>query len=336
MKLPDEMTTSYATGPGKILVQDVPMVDPGDGLLLRIAGCGICGSDRRQLASAREGSKDTLGHELVGEVVSCPQELDSWAGRMVGVAPRLGCGSCPHCARGLSNLCKNRRTFGYQIPGGFSQFAVIPIEAIEGKNVVAFPGGMDPFVGVLAEPLSCVLNGLDLSSPGTGSTILVYGAGPMGQLFVMASSEITDDVFVVEPDQARRDFALSHGARSGFDPGSPEIPEAETVVVACSSVNAYREALENAPAGATLNLFGGLSSGIEIDSNEIHYGQLVVHGTSGSTPDQFSRAVDMLDRRPELGDIVTDVVGFADLEKTIAQGPGSSGLHLKAILDPWL
>jgi L-iditol 2-dehydrogenase len=255
---------------------------------------------------------------------------------MVGVAPRLGCGSCPLCVRDLPNLCHNRRTIGYQIPGGFSQFAAIPIEAIDGKNVVALPGGMDPLVGVLAEPLSCVMNGLDLSSPRSGRTVLVYGAGPMGQLFVMASSEITGDVSVVEPDLARRDFALSHGARSGFDPGSPEIPEAETIIVACSSVDAYREALENAPAGATLNLFGGLSRGIEIDSNEIHYRQLVVHGTSGSTPDQFSRAVEMLGRRPELGDIVTDMVGFADLEKTIIEGSGSQGLHLKAVLDPWL
>ena len=103
-----------------------------------------------------------------------------------------------------------------------------------------------------------------------------------------------------------------------------------------SRIPACREALENAPAGATLNLFGGLSGGIEIDSNEIHYRQLVVHGTSGSTPEQFSRAVEMLGRRPELGDIVTDVVGFDDLEKTIIEGPGSPGLHLKAVLDPWL
>jgi L-iditol 2-dehydrogenase len=319
-----------------MVTQRVPMVDPGDGLLLSISGCGICGSDRRQLASIREGSRETLGHELIGEVVRTPPEHDSWVGRTVGVAPRLGCGSCSLCARDLPNLCRKRRTIGYQTPGGFSQFSIIPVEAIDGNNVVSLPDGMDPFVGVLAEPLSCVLNGLDLSSPGGGNDILIYGAGPMGQLFVMASSEITGNVFVVEPDPDRQEFALSHGARSGFDPGSPEIPEAETIIVACSNADAYREALENAPAGATLNLFGGLSGGIEIDSNEIHYRQLVVHGTSGSTPEQFSRAVEMLGRRPELGDIVTDVVGFTDLEKTIVEGPGTTGLHLKAVLDPWL
>jgi L-iditol 2-dehydrogenase len=336
MQLPGEMITSYATGPGKMVVRKVPMVGPADGLLLRIASSGICGSDRRLLASIREGSKDTLGHELVGEVVCSPDDHESWMDRMVGVAPRLGCGSCSHCTRDLPNLCLDRRTIGYQVPGGFSQFAAIPVEAIEGKNVVVLPDDMDPLVGVLAEPLSCVVNGLDLSSPRSGSTILVYGAGPMGQLFAMASGEITGDVFVVEPDPDRREFAISHGARSGFEPGSPDIPEAETIIVACSSPDAYREALEIAPAGATINLFGGLSSGIEIDSNVIHYRQLDVHGTSGSTPDQFSRAVEMLGRRPELGDIVTDVVGFTDLEKTIVSGPVSPGLHLKAVLDPWL
>jgi L-iditol 2-dehydrogenase len=336
MQLPGEMTTSYATGPGKMVVHTVPLVDPGDGILLRVTGCGICGSDRRQLASVREGSRKTMGHEVVGEVVSSPPGLEPWMGRTVGVAPRLGCGSCAQCKRDLPNLCRNTKVIGYQVPGGFSQFVAIPSEAIEGKNLVALPDGMEPKMGILSEPLSCVLNGLDLSRPRGGSTILIHGAGPMGQLFVMASSEITGDVFVVEPDPVRLDFALSHGARSGFRPGSTEIPEAETIIVACSSVDAYREALQNAPAGATINLFGGLSSGIEIDSNEIHYRQLVVRGTSGSTPEQFSKAVEMLGRRPELGDIVTDVVGFPDLERTIVEGPGSQGLHLKAVLDPWL
>jgi L-iditol 2-dehydrogenase len=276
-----------------------------------------------------------MGHEVVGEVVASPPGQEAYLGKIVGVAPRLGCGDCPPCNRGLSNLCRNTRVIGYQVSGGFSQFIALPTDAIEGKNVAALPPGVDPRLGALAEPLSCVINGLGLSRPPPGGSILIYGAGPMGQMFTMMSREISRDVFVVEPNAERREFALSHGASSVFAPGSSDIPEAETVISACSSPAAYGEAHRSAPAGATVNLFGGLSGGIQIDSNDLHYRQLTVHGTSGSTPEQFSEALDALVRRPELGDVITDVVGFPGLGETILSGPAGGGLHLKALLDPW-
>ena len=335
MDLPEDMLASFAVGPGVMATERVPVPDPGDGLLLRVIYCGICGSDRRQLASCPDGARKTMGHEVVGEVVAAPPRHDDLMDRIVGVAPRLGCGGCPSCLGGLSNLCRDTRVIGYQLPGGFSQFMAIPPDAIGGGNIVAMSGGIDPVNGALAEPLSCVINGLELSSPKAGSSILIYGAGPMGQMFAMMSRSISDKVFVVEPDPDRREFALSHGAKAVFAPETPGIPEAETVIVACSSPVAYREALQNAPAGATVNLFGGLSQGIQIDSNEVHYRQLTVHGTSGSTPEHFAAAVDVLGRRPELGDIITDVVDFPELTETILSGPGGGGLHLKAVLDPW-
>jgi L-iditol 2-dehydrogenase len=212
----------------------------------------------------------------------------------------------------------------------------IPPEAIGGGNIVPLPGGIDPILGVLAEPLSCVINGLELSGPGKGDSILVYGAGPMGQMFTIMSGEITRDICVVEPDRGRREFAISHGATEAFTPGSREIPEADTIIVACSSERAYEEAIERAPAGARVNLFGGLSDGIEINSNLIHYRQLTVHGTSGSTPEQFAGAMEALVRIPELREIITDTVGFQALEDTVLSGPPGGGLHLKSVLDPWL
>lgn len=336
MKLPEEMLTSFAIGPGRISLEHVRVPDPGDGILMRVLYCGICGSDRRQLSSRREGDRSTMGHEFVGVVLACPPAAGEMSGRLAGVAPRLGCGSCSPCSRGFPNLCDNTRIIGYQVPGGFSQYMVVPPEAAEGKNIVPLPVEIDPVLGSITEPLSCVINGLGLSRPGNGASILIYGAGPMGQMFTMMSRETTRDIYVVEPDPGRREFAQSHGAREVFPPGSREIPEAETIIVACSSQRAYAEALDRAPPGARVNLFGGLSEGMDIDSNLIHYRQLTVHGTSGSTPEQFASAMEALVRMPELREVITDVVGFGDLQRTILSGPPGEGIHLKAVLDPWL
>lgn len=332
----DEMTAAIVVGPNKISIERVPPPRLRCGLIIQVSCCGICGSDIRQFSSARAGERKVIGHEVVGKVVDAPKELGDWIGKKVGVAPRIGCNKCGPCRRGLLNLCEKVRTVGYQLPGGFSQFLALPPEAVDAGNLVHVPNDLDEKVAVLAEPLSCVLNGISLSSPPSGSSVLIYGAGPMGQMFVMMALNFTKEVYVVEPDLLRRKFALSHGAQKAFPPGSDDIPPAETTIIACSSPLAYQEAIVGAPRGGTINLFGGLPEGVKIDSNEVHYRQLTIHGTSGSTPSQYAKAMEVLRERPELGDIVTRVIPFSLLEDVLKGSTEPNQLSLKAVLDPWM
>jgi len=330
----ETMTASFVVGPNKIITGSAPRPEAGDGILLRVLYCGVCGSDRRQVASISPGARKIIGHEVVGEVIEAGEGLEKWEGRRVGVAPRIGCGSCSSCSRGLPNLCPNRRTVGYELPGGFSQFLSLPRDSVARGNVIEIPGCLDPKVAALAEPLSCVLNGIGLSGLHGGS-LLILGAGPMGQLFTMAARGNVERLYVVEPDRERRDFTSKHGADGVFAPNSADIPQAETTVVACSSPAAYRLALEKAPPGGTINLFGGLEKGLPIDSNQIHYRQLRVHGTSGSTPEQFERALEVLAADQAFADIITDVISFDGLPEALAPASSEKGLSLKWVLDPW-
>ncbi len=317
-------------------MENVAIPDTGKGLILKVIYCGICGSDRRQVLSAKEGERKIIGHEVVGEVVDGPSDLDNWIGKKVGIAPRIGCGKCGPCRRGFVNLCENVRTVGYQIPGGFAQFLAVPRDAVLRGNLQEIPQGLDEKLATLAEPLSCVVNGMNLSGIRPRSSVLILGAGPMGQMFLMMIRALTGDVFVVEPDPARREFALAHGASGVFTPDSNGMPEPDTIIIACSNPDAYRLALEIAPHGGKINLFGGLSEGVRIDSNEIHYKQLTLHGTSGSAPCHFTEALEALSRKPELGDLITDVLSFRELQDALLSRMGGDRLVLKTILDPWL
>jgi L-iditol 2-dehydrogenase len=335
-KNPNTMLASFVVGPGRVVTERTSRPGPGDGLLLKTLYCGVCGSDRRQLASADAGQRKIIGHEIIGEAVDASGQFTEWVGRRVGIAPRLGCGTCGPCRRGQPNICDKLRVFGYQLPGGFAQFVAVPGEAVLKGNVIELPRELDAKVAALAEPLSCVLNGLGLSHVEPGRSVLVMGAGPMGQMFVIMTQAMGCRVTVLEPDATRREFALAHGAAEAHDPASGDAPAADLIIVACSNPDAYQLAFRIAPAGATINLFGGLEQGVMIDSNQIHYRQLTLHGTSGSTPGHYADALKALVERPRMGDIVTDVVPLDGLLPVLLAGSAPGRLALKTLVNPWM
>jgi L-iditol 2-dehydrogenase len=329
-----DMMSAVVVGPDTVEIQEAPIPKPGDGFLIKVNACGVCGSDRRQVKSASTDVEKIIGHEVTGEIVDSPKGLESWTGEPVGLAPRISCGLCRPCRLGRTNLCENVRTVGYQIPGGFAQFLQIPREAAERGNLFRLPTGLDTFVATLAEPLSCVVNGANLSGVAADRSVMVVGAGPMGQMFVMLSRIMGAIPYVLEPDEARRDFASKHGAEACFA-SEEDLPQCDIWIIACSSPSAYRTALESTPRGGVVNLFGGLPSGFMIDSNRIHYRELTVHGTSGSTPEQFGHALEILSREVRFSEIVTDVISFEELPNVL-RGEQGGGLELKQVLDPWL
>jgi L-iditol 2-dehydrogenase len=335
MRLPEMMRAAVVVAPGKMETRKVMMPEADGGLIIRVLACGVCGSDRRQFLGS-SGNGRIIGHEVAGEIVQAPETQTRLEGSRVVVAPRMACGECGPCRRGLVNLCRRVETLGYQIPGGFAEYVRLPGRSLENGNIIAIPENLPPITATLAEPLSCVMNGIGLSAPRRDSSVLIFGAGPMGQMFLRMLKGRVREVRVVEPDPSRREFALGHGAEAALEPGSSLIPEAEVVIVACSSPRAYEAALGRVAPGGKVNLFGGLAKGIPIDSNAVHYGQLTIHGTSGSTPGQVSRAVEVLGEDPGFSEIITGVVGFDGLPEALSGKETGRGLELKTVLDPGL
>jgi L-iditol 2-dehydrogenase len=333
MELPEMMKAAVLVAPGQMRIREVRVPEAKRGLIIKVLACGVCGSDRRQFA-ASSGDGQIIGHEIAGDVVQAPEGHSSLEDSRVVIAPRMACGKCGPCRRNLPNLCLRVETVGYQIPGGFAQYARLPPRSLENGNIIAIPEDLPLTTATLAEPLSCVINGIELSAPRQSYSVLVFGAGPMGQMFLRMLTGRVREVIVVEPDRSRREFALRHGAEAALEPDAPEIPEAEVVIVACSSPRAHEAALSKAAPGGTVNLFGGLAKGIPIDSNTVHYRQLNIHGTSGSTPAQVSRAVDILGEDPGFSEIVTGVVGFDRLPEVLSGKGAGKGLELKTVLDP--
>ncbi|HEX5699992.1 MAG TPA: alcohol dehydrogenase catalytic domain-containing protein, partial [Rubrobacter sp.] len=168
--------------PGDAGVEDVPFVRPGPGeVSLRVASCGICGSDvhafRSDAGFEWVRPPITLGHEFSGivESVGPGVTLVSPGDRVVAVAVQ-GCGHCETCLAGFTQLGADRVAVGLSRDGGMAEYAVMPEQ-----HLVPVPEGLDLAVAAVGEPLSVAVHAVDVRARiEPGQRVVVSGPGPIG------------------------------------------------------------------------------------------------------------------------------------------------------------
>ncbi len=203
------MNVPIFIGDGKLSYEDrpTPQIKHPDDVLLSITASGICGTDLNILATppahkAKLGI--VIGHEGVATVAEVGSQVSNIKpGDRVVIAPRLTCGNCAYCRRGLDNQCTHYQTIGTTIDGTFAPYAVAPERALYkiGDHV-----SMDD--AALFEPLSCVVGAFAKAPVRPGDNVCVIGAGPMGALFAMvARANGAGRVFMSDVVPYRLDYA---------------------------------------------------------------------------------------------------------------------------------
>jgi D-arabinitol dehydrogenase (NADP+) len=174
---------AYYQARRELSIREAPDPEPGPNeVLVRVAACGICGTDQHIYEGEFFPSYPLIGgHELAGEVVALgPQKIETTLrpGDRVAVDPSLFCGTCFFCQRAQGNHCLNWNAIGVTRDGGFADYVVAPT-----ANVYPV-GNMDYEVAAFIEPISCVVYGLQRLRLPLGANALIYGAGPIGLLML--------------------------------------------------------------------------------------------------------------------------------------------------------
>jgi threonine dehydrogenase-like Zn-dependent dehydrogenase len=158
---------------------DAPMPRPGpDQILVRVAACGICGSDLHiylwELGADRALSRmpAVIGHEPAGEVVELGAGVTAFkVGDHVALDPFGPCGKCSLCQSGRFNFCKNPGRLG----GAFAEYCIAPVE-----NAWRVPQSMDLEEAALLEPFATGLHAVEISDLKAGGGCVIEGPGPIG------------------------------------------------------------------------------------------------------------------------------------------------------------
>jgi len=329
-------------GPHALELEERPQPHAGEGeVVVRVDACSICGTDLRIAAGTHrayaEPSGRIPGHEIAATVVERGGAVAVDEGARVFVAPNYGCGRCRACLRGDVNLCETPRAVGITEDGGFAEYVLLPRELVEQGNLLPVRNGADPAAVALAEPLACALRGSRACRIGAGDVVIVFGAGPIG-LFHVALARLAGaaEVLVAEPNAERRARALAFGATGAAADASELHGAADAVVVAAPVAAAQRQALELAGPGGRVNFFAGLPrdrSRVELDTNLVHYKELVVTGTTASTNAECRDALELiLDGRVDAASLID---ARFDLDAAAeAFDLAGSGRALKVVIEP--
>lgn len=287
-------------GPGEVGLGELPVASLGAGdVRVRVAYCGICGSDFHKVA----GKQNTrpirypvaLGHEISGVVEAVGEDVtDFYPGDRVTVDPNWSCGKCHYCQSGKRSFCLHSRG----VVKGMADTVTAPRE-----NVYRLPDNVSLRDGALAEPVSCCLRGLDLLDVRAGERVALIGFGAIGAIMLcLLRHSGAGEIVVIEANEVRRSLAMEMGATVFLNAADAEAIAAyaaanpiERVIECVGKAAAQETALSVACRGATVVMFG-VSDGAErlpVSLYDAFLKELTIR-TSYINPHTTARAIRLL------------------------------------------
>ncbi|MBI4730178.1 MAG: alcohol dehydrogenase catalytic domain-containing protein [Acidobacteria bacterium] len=330
--------------PGAVEVREVDPPEPGPGeVLVRVAFCGICGTDVLGYRVGLIAPDCVMGHEYSGWVEQVGEDA-------VGIRPNdlvagnsvLSCGSCPECRRGAANFCEELRILGVNANGALAELVSVPARSLVPAREVP------PDELALSEPLSIGVRAWRRAGIGPGEACLIAGAGPIGLLVLMiAEMNGAAPVLVAEVRPARAALAARLGADRVIDPSKESLVAAVgrlpgggvSALVECTGAGSV---LEQAPSlvrpGGRIVPVGICHEPVATDYLTLMTSEIEVRPVYLNAPDDFDAAVSLissraLDVRPLAG-LTVGLEQVPQVLDDLANGAGAAGDAAKVLVNP--
>jgi D-arabinitol dehydrogenase (NADP+) len=329
--------------PRQFQYKDVPepKIEPDD-VLVRIHACGVCGTDLH-IHEGEFAPRFPLipGHEFTGEIVLLGSAVKNLKeGQRVVGNSNEACGKCFYCMRGNFLLCLNLRSYGVTQDGGFAQYLRIKADRI-------FPiGHLSPREAVMVEPSACALHGMEVLAMKPGSDVLLFGAGPTGQVLAqllklngagrlvvaapagpkleLISRLAADQTVAVDrkdPEKHRR--RLHDLSPTGFD----------YIVEATGSASVCEDALQFARRGGTLLVYGVYpeTDAVRFSPFDLFRREITIKGSFAQI-DAFPRALAYLESgKIKVNEIVSDEFELKDWGRVLEHAWSRKGIKIAVI-----
>jgi len=262
--LPGEMLAGVMTKVREVRFEKWPTPVPGPGeVLVEVRTVGICGSDVHWYADGKLGGATVteplvLGHEVAGVVAQVGDGVTGLSeGDPVCLEPGIPCGQCVFCRSGRYNICRSLRFYGTPRGGTnhgtFREYLTHPAQF-----TFNLPQGVDLESGALVEPFSIGIHSCRQAGVGVGQRVLIYGAGPIGLVTLLAARAAgAGEIWVTDPREDRLATARELGA-AHIIPSSADIPASsfDAVLECAGASSALKDCPRTVGPGGTVTMVG--------------------------------------------------------------------------------
>jgi len=332
--IPKTMRAGVYREKGIVRVEEVPVPEVTDGeVLIKVAACGICGTDIKKIYHAYVAPPQILGHELAGTVVAVGRGVTKWKlGDRVMSFHHIPCGKCFYCERRLFSQCKQYKTTGLTAGftpngGGFAEY-VKAMPWVAERGIVGLPDKVSFEEATFIEPINTIVKAIQKARVSAGETVLVIGCGPIGLQLLMVANLEGAKLYTSDPMAVRRAKSLTLGALESFDPSSGKLVEevkartdgrgADAVLVAVAHPSVVVDALAAARPGGRVLLFAANDpvTRIEFPASAVGIDEKEILGSYSAAVDIQQVAADLvLNKKLPIMEIVTHRFPLARIQE---------------------
>ena len=316
---------------------DVPIPKPGpDEVLIRIAACGICGSDIHGMdgRSGRRKPPIIMGHEAAGTIEAVGGNVQTWSpGQRVTFDSTVFCGDCRYCQEGKVNLCDSRQVMGvscdeFHRNGAFAEYVTAPARILH-----LLPENLPFEEAAFAEPVGVALHAVSRAKVDSSTKALVVGTGLIGLLIVQAlKMKGCQEIHAIDIDQSRLDLAQKLGATHSHLASSESAKALTGLDLALEVVGAtptLHQAIDAVRKGGQIVLVGNISPSVELPLQKIVTRELDVLGSCAIAGEYPAALKAIASGQIDVRSLITTTAPLSDGAKYFTQKD-----QLKVILNP--
>jgi L-iditol 2-dehydrogenase len=337
---------------GIVRVEEVPVPEVNDGeVLIKVAACGICGTDIKKIYHRYVEPPQILGHELSGTVAAVGRGVTKWKpGDRVMSFHHTPCGECFYCKNRLFSQCKQYKSTGLTggfTPngGGFGEY-VKAMPWVAERGIVALPNNVSFEEATFIEPINTIVKAVQKARVTAGEHVLVIGCGPIGLQLLMVAKLEGAKLYTSDPMPERRAKSLTLGALEAFDPTGGKLVEqvqartegrgADAALVAVAHPSVVVEALAAVRPGGRVLLFAANDpvTRIEFPAAAVGIDEKEILGSYSAAADiQDSAAELVLRGKLPVMDIVTHRFPLARIQEALDLAVRPTTESLKILIE---
>lgn len=289
----------------KITLNEVPSLklDDRKGAVVKVLGCGLCGSDIVKFVHKISQDGTVLGHEIVAQIVEINSDTDFKKDDVIVTSHHIPCGECVYCKNGNVSMCSHFKETNIK-PGGFSEYVYLSEEHL--KNVAHLkPENLDEIEASFYEPLGCCVRAVKRTQLIEGSTAVVIGLGSIGILMAQALKASGVNVIGCDLIDDRIKLLKSLGIDAinskdleftqNYVKSKTDNYGADAIFMTSGADKAIDVSLKLVRNGGKILVFSSTPHDeTGYPNNEIYYRELTVLGSYSPAPNDLKKALELL------------------------------------------